>query len=122
MRWGETSRYLCTVSLYLCTASLYLWSASLYLCTTSLYLEKVVASKQLKIAMETDIGRKARLEKMVATTQLRLSLKIFFFSRNELARPVMGTIFLVYICMSSIVDEKTIQKNHNYAKMRGGIT
>ena len=101
MSWRETSLYL-----YLCTASL-------YLCTASLYLEKVVASKQLKFAMETDVERKARLEKMVATTQLRLALemeeerrakkefifdiKIFFFSRTELARPVMGAIFLVIV-------------------------
>ena len=55
MSWRETSLYLCTTSLYLCTESL-------YLCTVSLYLEKVVASKQLKIAMETDVERKARLE------------------------------------------------------------
>ena len=68
MSWRETSLYLCTASLYLCTASL-------YLCTTSLYLEKMVASKQLKFAMETDVERKARLEKMVATTQLRLALE-----------------------------------------------
>ena len=80
MSWRETSLYLCTASLYLCTASL--------------YLDKVVASKQLKFAMETDVekkARKARLEKMVATTQLRLALeteeerraktyqKLFFF-------------------------------------------
>ena len=70
MSWRETSLYLCTASLYrLCTASLY------RLCTASLYLEKVVASKQLKFAMETDIERKARLEKMVATTQLMLALE-----------------------------------------------
>ena len=37
-------------------------------------LEKMVATKQLKLAMETDEERKARLEKMVATTQLRLAL------------------------------------------------
>ena len=43
------------------------------MCTKSLYLEKVVASKQLKFAMETDVERKAKLEKMVATTQLRLA-------------------------------------------------
>ena len=70
----------------------------------------MVASKQLKFAMETDVERKARLEKIVATTQLRLAMeteeerrakkefrfiKAFFSSRNELARPVMGTIFLV---------------------------
>ena len=48
---------------------------SLYLCTASLYLEKVVVSKQLKFAMETDVERKTRLEKMVATTQLRLALE-----------------------------------------------
>ena len=56
------------MSLYMCTASLYLYTASQY-------LEKVVASKQLKFAMETDVERKARLEKMVATTQLRLALE-----------------------------------------------
>ena len=48
---------------------------SLYLSATSLYLEKVVTSKQLKFAMETDVERKSRLEKMVATTQLRLALE-----------------------------------------------
>ena len=68
----------------------------------------------LRLAMETDDERKARLEKMVDTTQFRLALeteeerralrngfnfsKTHFFSRNELARPVMGTIFLVYVC------------------------
>ena len=36
-------------------------------------LEKMVATKRLKLAMETDEKRKARLEKMVATTQLRLA-------------------------------------------------
>ena len=75
MSWRETTLYLCTMSLYLCTASLYLCTASLYLCTSSLYLEKVVASKQLKSALETDVERKARLEQMVATTQLRLALE-----------------------------------------------
>ena len=64
------------------------------------------------LAMETDEERKARLEEMVATTQLRLALvteeekrakrnrfdfKNTFFSRIELARPVMGTIFLVFL-------------------------
>ena len=52
--------------------ALYLYTASLYLCTASLYLEEVVASKQLKFVMETDVERKARL---VATTQLRLALE-----------------------------------------------
>ena len=48
-------------------------------------------------------------------------------TRNELARPVMGTIFLVYmyacmyIGMSSIVYGKTIQKNR-MLKCVGGIT
>ena len=35
----------------------------------------MVASKQLRLAMETDVERKARLEKMVANTQLRLALE-----------------------------------------------
>ena len=33
----------------------------------------MVATKLLKLAMETDEERKARLKKMVATTQLRLA-------------------------------------------------
>ena len=46
------------------------------LCPVSVYrIEKVVASKQLKFAMEMDVERKARLEKMAATTQLRLALE-----------------------------------------------
>ena len=38
-------------------------------------LEKMVATKRLRLAMETDEERKARLEKMVATTHLRLALE-----------------------------------------------
>ena len=37
-------------------------------------LEKMVAIKQLSLAMETDKERKAKLEKMVATAQLMLAL------------------------------------------------
>ena len=79
-------------------------------------LENDVATKRLRLAMETDEERKAKLEKMVSTTLLRLALETeeerrakkkrngfdldliskTFISRNEFARPVMGTIFLVY--------------------------
>ena len=38
-------------------------------------LENDAATKRLRLAMETDEERKARLEKMVATTQLRLALE-----------------------------------------------
>ena len=70
--------------------------------------------------------RKTRLEKMIATTQLRLGpgdrerrakkkeciwfgfdfgLRLeFCFSRNKLARPVMGTIFLVIIAIITRAD------------------
>ena len=37
-------------------------------------MEKMVATELLKLAMETDEERKARLKKMVATIQLRLAL------------------------------------------------
>ena len=37
-------------------------------------LENVAATKQLSLAMETDEERKSRLEKMVATAQLMLAL------------------------------------------------
>ena len=77
----------------------------------NLRLEKVVASKQLKFAMETDVepgedgsnhtaqvgpgdgGRKK--SKKRNEFNLDLISNTFFSSRNELARPVMGTIFLV---------------------------
>ena len=43
-----------------------------------------------------------------------LSILFLKTKRNDLARPVMGTIFLVYVCMyvcmSSIVYGKTIPK------------
>ena len=35
----------------------------------------MVATKWLKLAMETDEKKKTRLEKMIATTQLRLALE-----------------------------------------------
>ena len=38
-------------------------------------LKKMVATKRLKLAMETDEKKKTRLEKMIATTQLRLALE-----------------------------------------------
>ena len=38
-------------------------------------LENDAATKRLRLAMEMDDERKARLEKMVATTQLRLTLR-----------------------------------------------
>ena len=38
-------------------------------------MEKMVAIKWHRLAMETDEERKARLEKMIATTQLRLALE-----------------------------------------------
>ena len=36
----------------------------------------MVATELLKLTMETDKERKARLKKMVATTQLRLALRL----------------------------------------------
>ena len=38
-------------------------------------MEKMVATKRLKLAMAMDEERKARLENTVATTQLRLALE-----------------------------------------------
>ena len=38
-------------------------------------MEKMVATKRLMLAMETDEDIIVRLEKMVATTQLRLALE-----------------------------------------------
>ena len=77
-------------------------------------MSSIVYEKTAQMAMEMDEERKARLENMVATTQLRLALeteeerrakkkefglRLEFkkqnLSRNKLAHPVMGTIFLV---------------------------
>ena len=70
----------------------------------------MVATELLKLTVETDEERKARLKKMVATTQFRLTLYYVFENsknkRNNLARPVLGTIFLVYIDKN--VNESTI--------------
>ena len=72
----------------------------------------MVATKRLRLVMEMDEERKARLEKMVATTQLRLALETeeekkwieyyldlicieigFLISRNELACTLNGNHF-----------------------------
>ena len=110
---------------------------SLYLCTASLYLEKVVSSKLFKFAIETDVERKARLEKMVAITQLRLTLeteeerrakkgmnliKLFFFSRTELARPVMGTFFLTTTIHSIVIVHCSCYKLHSHNTHVPGLT
>ena len=84
-------------------------------------LEKMVATKPLRLAMKTEEERTARLENILATSHFRLALeteeerrakkkngfdldliwieigvlKNIIFSRNELARPVMGNSFLV---------------------------
>ena len=52
-----------------------------------LRLEKVVASKQLRLAMETDEERKARLE-MVATKRLRLAMEMDEESKARLEKMV----------------------------------
>ena len=64
----------------------------------NLRLEKVVASKQLKFAIETDVERKARLEKMVATTQLRLALETEEEEqkRNEFNLDLISKTFLFF--------------------------
>ena len=105
--------------MYCVPVSVYCIPVSVYCVPVSVY--QVPVSREggllqtVQVCRETDVERKARLEKMVATTQLRLALeteeerraknrnefnldlisKTFFTSRNELARPVMGTIFLV---------------------------
>ena len=60
-----------------------------------LAMEKMVATEQLGLAMETDKERKARLEKMVTNTQLKLAL-IKGVIINKLIRTI---IFFSNICM-----------------------
>ena len=56
----------------------------------------MVATELLKLTLETDEERKARLKKMVATTQFRLTLYFVFENsknkRNDFARPVIQKI------------------------------
>ena len=80
----------------------------------NLRLEKVDASKQLRLAVETEEERRTRLENDAAilkSWQLCLSFKLDVLTienskntRNELAHPVMGTIFLV-------ITKESVNKN-----------
>ena len=57
----------------------------------------MVATKQLRLAMETDEERKAKNGLDMIWIEIGVLI-----SRNELARPVMGTIFLVVISFVSV--------------------
>ena len=57
-------------------------------------MEKMVATKQLRLAMETEEERKARLEKMVATTQPRLALETEGERRARLEHLSDNTIYI----------------------------
>ena len=66
-------------------------------------LEKMVATKLLMLAMETDEEIKARLKKMVATTQLRLApetedeRRLEYLSDNPIYIPVPKHLYLILI-------------------------
>ena len=55
----------------------------------------MVATELLKLAMETDEERKARLKKMVATTQLRLAPE----SEDERRATGIYLSDMYYVCM-----------------------
>ena len=54
----------------------------------------MVPTKLLKLAMEMDEIRKARLEKMVATTQLRLALETM---EERIAKNGLDLIWIIWI-------------------------
>ena len=66
-----------------------------------LRLEKVVTSKQLRLAVEMEEERRARLEKMVATTQLRLALET-----EEERRAKKKGMDLIWIEIGVLKDKK----------------
>ena len=91
----------------------------------NLRLEKEVTRKQLKFAMETDAERKAEdgrnhtaqvgpgdggRKKSKKRNEFNLDLISKFFLRNELAHPVMGTIFLVEVLSQT---KTLVKQNHN---------
>ena len=61
----------------------------------------MVASKQLKFAIEMDVERKARLEKMVATTHLRLALETEEERRAKKGMNLISILqgMFMYVCM-----------------------
>ena len=62
-------------------------------------------TEQLRLAMETDEERKARLEKIVATTQIRLALEIEEERRARLEHLSDNPIYIPYInCKGVKVD------------------
>ena len=62
-------------------------------------LEKMVATKQLSLALETEGERRAK-KKFGFNLDCDWSFQKQNFSRNELTRPVMGTIFSSYHCQT----------------------
>ena len=58
-------------------------------------LEKMVATKRLRLAMEMDEEKKARLEKMVATSQLRLALETEEVRRSRLKHLSDNLIYIL---------------------------
>ena len=57
----------------------------------------MVATELLKLAMETDEERKARLKKMVATTQLRIALASYP-GPHITVFPLEGLVTMVCAC------------------------
>ena len=64
-------------------------------------LENDAATKRLSLAMEMDEERKARLEKIVATTQLRLALET-----EEERRAKNGDLDLIWIEIRILKNKK----------------
>ena len=77
----------------------------------------MVASKQLKFAMEADVERKARLEKMVATTQLRLALET---EEERRAKKGMNLILISKTFFSQGMSSLALEWNHfsSYRQIR----
>ena len=69
----------------------------------------MVATELLKLAMETDEERKARLKKMISTTQLRLAPEtederraiLEYLSDNPIYIP--NNLYLILIVVSSLI-------------------
>ena len=69
----------------------------------NLRLEKVVTSKELKLALETEEERRARLENDAATKRLRLAMETDEERKARLEKMVATTQFMLAL-IKSVVD------------------
>ena len=83
----------------------------------NLRLEKVVASKELKLALETEEERRARLENDAATKRLRLAMETDEERKARLEKMVATTQFMLEVWSMCVwfCSSNPLRKVCNYA-------